>query len=61
MVEFIKACYYVAFGFFNGIEIIGRLDNDNRCRCDGNDTIVKLRARVLRWIVIVRFGVFIVV
>lgn len=61
MVEFIKVCYYVVFGFFNGIEIIGCLDNDNCCCCDGNDMIVKLWVWVLWWIVIVRFGVFIVV
>lgn len=47
MVEFIKVCYYVVFGFFNGIEIIGCLDNDNCCCCDGNDMIVKLWVWVL--------------
>ena len=48
MAEFTKACYHAAFGFFNGIETTGRPDNDNRCRCDGNDTTAKLRARALR-------------
>ena len=48
MAEFTKACYHATFGFFNGIETTGRPDNDNRCRCDGNDTTAKLRARALR-------------
>lgn len=30
------------------LETTGRPDNDNRCRCDGNDATAKLRARALR-------------
>lgn len=60
MVEFIKMGDYVVFGFFNGIEIVGCLDNYCCCGNDVDNMFVYWFVRFLCVIVVVYF-VFVVV